>query len=63
MCFIIKHFRDGVPVGVPDHAVTMYAARSHARARGSELDSSIAVILGKSDRGEQKEVEVISFAH
>ena len=63
MCFTIKHFRDGVPVGVPDRAITMYAARCHARLRGNELDSSVAIILGKSDREEQKEVEVINFAH
>jgi hypothetical protein len=63
MHFTIKHFRDGAPVGAADHAITMYAARSHARARQRELRSSIAIILGQTAAGDEKEVEVIRFVN
>ena len=63
MCFIIRHFRDGSPVGIPDRSITMYAARYNARARQEDLRSDSAVILGKTDKGIEREVEVIRFAN
>ena len=56
------HYRDGTPVGIADHAVTMYSARYNARARQEDLHSSVAIIVGKTDRGDKKEIEVIEFA-
>jgi hypothetical protein len=41
----------------------MYAARCHARARQSELQSSTAVIFGETAAGDEKEIEVIDFAN
>jgi len=62
LCFTIKHFRDGTPVGVPDRSTTMYGARSSARARQGDLQSHLAVILAETARGDQREIEVIDFA-
>jgi hypothetical protein len=61
MSFTIEHFRDGMPVGSPDRATTMYAARSKARDRHPQLHSTAAVIIGKRANGDNAEVEVISF--
>jgi hypothetical protein len=61
MSFTIEHFRDGTPVGIPDHATTMYAARSKARNRHQHLHSTAAVIIGKRANGDNAEVEVINF--
>jgi hypothetical protein len=63
MCFTIKHFRDGACLGVADHAMTMYAARSTARARQIDLQSNAAVILGRRANGEETEVELLDFAN
>jgi hypothetical protein len=63
MSFTIRHFRDGAPVGCPDQATTMYAARSHARSRQAELGSSTAIILGETVTGDKKEIEVIDFVN
>jgi hypothetical protein len=63
MRFTIRHFRDGSPVGMPDQAITMHAARFHARARQGELRSSLAVIFGETVAGDQKEIEVIDFVN
>lgn len=61
--FTIKHFRDGTPVGVHDQATTMYEARSNARMRQADLQSSLAVILGVTARGDQTEIEVMDFTN
>jgi hypothetical protein len=63
MSFTIKHFRDGAQVGAPEHAITMHAARFHARSRQASLQSTEAVILGERANGDETEIEVISFAH
>jgi len=41
----------------------MYAARSYARSRQAELGSSIAIILGETVTGDEKEIEVIDFVN
>ena len=48
---------------MPDQAITMHAARFHARARQGELRSSLAVIFGETVAGDQKEIEVIDFVN
>jgi hypothetical protein len=63
MSFTIEYFRDGAPVGIPDHANTMYAARSKARDMHRHLHSTAAVIVGKKANGENAEVEVINFTN
>ena len=63
MSFIIKHYRYGAPIGVPDHATTMYAARHNARTRQEDLQSSVAIILGETASGDKKEIEVIEFTN
>jgi len=62
MSFTIEHFRDGTPVGIPDQATTMYAARSKARDRHRHLQTTAAVIIGKRANGDNAEVEVINFS-
>jgi hypothetical protein len=62
MSFTIEHFRDGVPLGLPDQAATMYAARSKARDRHTHLRTTAAVIIGKRANGDNAEVEVINFS-
>lgn len=62
MSFIIKHFRDGVLVGAPEHAITMHAARFDARQQQAYLQSSVAIIFGEAANGDKKEIEVINFA-
>ncbi|MGZ5922543.1 MAG: hypothetical protein ACXWLT_12320 [Rhizomicrobium sp.] len=47
---------------MPDRSATMYGARSSARARQSDLQSHLAVILAETARGD-REIEVIDFAH
>lgn len=61
MSFIIEHLRDGTPVGIPDRAATMYAARSKARDSHRYLHTTAAVIIGKRANGDNTEVEVIKF--
>jgi hypothetical protein len=62
MSFTIEHFQNGTPVGIPDHATTMYAARSKARAQQLHLQSTAAIIIGKRANGDEAEVDVIKFA-
>jgi hypothetical protein len=61
MSFTIENFRDGAPVGMPDYADTMSAARSKARDRNRHLHSTAALIIGKEANGNKAEIEVISF--
>ena len=63
MGFTIKHFRDGACVGADHNAVTMHAARFHARARQADLQSEVAVILGETAAGDETEIEIIEFAN
>jgi len=62
MSFTIKHFRDGACVGADHHAVTMHAARSHARTRQADLHSELVVICGETASGDEMEIEVIEFS-
>jgi hypothetical protein len=63
MSFTIRHSRNGAPVGEPDNANTMFAARTLARRRQEELRSHLAVIVGTTMKGEEKEIETIEFLH